>query len=69
VTKQEKELIKQIENILKRKKISSEPSTHYSVEKASTNNYIGKVHIENMVYEERAKDTKSLFKLLTKHLK
>ena len=69
LTKQEKELEKIISDVMKRKKIDGEPSDFYSIEKKSTNNYLGTATIGNLTAEVKGRDTKTAVKNLTKELK
>ena len=69
MTKQEKALEIKISEIMKRKKIDGQPSDFYTVEKVSTNNYLGKATIGNLSVEAKGKDSKSTIKNLTKELK
>jgi len=69
LTKQEKELERVISELMKRKKIDGTPSDFYSVEKKSTNNYLGIVTVGNLTAETQGKDFKTTVKNLTKELK
>jgi hypothetical protein len=69
LTKQEKELVKKIEAVMSRKKVEGNPEDLYSIEKKSTNNYIGVVTIGNLTAEVKGKDLKTTVKNLTKEIK
>ena len=69
MTKQEKELVKKIEDVMSRKNIVGNPEDLYSIEKKSTNHYIGVVNIGNLTAEAKGKDLKTTVKNLTKEIK
>ena len=69
MTKQEKELVKTIEVVMKRKKIEGNPHDLYLIEKKSTNNYLGTATIGNLSVEATGKDMKTAVKNLNKELK
>jgi hypothetical protein len=69
LTKQEKALVEKVATVMLRKNIEGNPEDFYSIEKKSTNNYLGTVNIGNFTAESHGKDIKTAIKNLTKEIK
>ena len=69
MTKNEKELVAKIQNILTRKKIEGTASEMFTVEKKSNSHYVATVTIGDLSYSAKGKDNKEAIKNIIKELK
>lgn len=63
MTKNEKELVAKIQNILTKKKIEGTASEMFTVEKKSNSHYVATVTIGDLSYSTKGKDIKKLLKI------
>ena len=68
MTKNEKELVMKITELMMRKGIEGNPQEFYTITKRSNKNYFAELKVGNRVFAAQGKDSKEVVKNLIKEL-
>ena len=68
MTKNEKELVAKVTELMTRKGIEGNPQDFYTIEKKSNKNYFAELKVGNRVFAAKGKDSKDVVKNLIKEI-
>lgn len=69
MTKNEKELVAKVTELMERKKIEGVPKDFYTITKRSNKDFFAEVKVGNRVFTAKGKDSKEVCKNLIKELR